>query len=382
VEPAPPPQAAAFWREQVSNFLVGPLQRNVIEFQPSLFGVGLFQLSGLSAVNALVQHGHYQMQPNRFVRFVHVDDAAENHRAVHGFCRGWLMFLGIPPDYRNDFDIANAVSTFGRTHYWNREDPILDRALVYASFPSPQLVPRDVVFGRFANVGGGVKESWTAPLYILTADFADALPADEDPMPPDGNPHPMPDNLVHNDNIFVMPQYPEIGWDAVPIQEAGDNVHNNVIPDQEVDHVEEVEEQQVSMVLNPSNNSSSFVNMDDGPEDEVMGEDQQVHMIPFQNVNPQVGIVMIRPELPPEMVWRNMFADLMPMLLSKEVPLSMKMSPFMIAKSSCQISFDFGGGPNSVNWLNSRENKAKDKDMICVTARRRPVARALCFEAD
>jgi hypothetical protein len=59
VEPAPPPQAAAFWREQVSNFLVGPLQRNVIEFQPSIFGVGLFQLSGPSAVNALVQHGHY-----------------------------------------------------------------------------------------------------------------------------------------------------------------------------------------------------------------------------------------------------------------------------------------------------------------------------------
>jgi hypothetical protein len=32
--------------------------------------------------------------------------------------------------------------------------------------------------------------------------------------------------------------------------------------------------------------------------------------------------------------------------------------------------------------LHSRENKAKDKDMIYVTARRCPVARALCFEAD
>jgi hypothetical protein len=42
VEPAPPPQDAAFWRQQVSNFLVGPLQRNVVDVQPSLFGVGLF----------------------------------------------------------------------------------------------------------------------------------------------------------------------------------------------------------------------------------------------------------------------------------------------------------------------------------------------------
>jgi hypothetical protein len=92
--------------------------------------------------------------------------------------------------------------------------------------------------------------------------------------------------------------------------------------------------------------------------------------------------VMLRPELPPEMVWRNMFADLMPLLLSKEVPLSMKISPFMLAKSSCQISFDFGGEPKYVNWLHSSENQAKDKDVICVTTRRRPVARALCFEAD
>jgi hypothetical protein len=43
-------------------------------------------------------------------------------------------------------------------------------------------VPRDVVFGKFATVGG-VKESRTAPVYILTAEFADALPGDEDPMP-------------------------------------------------------------------------------------------------------------------------------------------------------------------------------------------------------
>jgi hypothetical protein len=89
------------------------------------------------------------------------------------------MILGIPPDYRNDVHIANAISSFGKFHFWNRVDPIKCRALVYASFPSPAHVPRDVVFGKFANVGG-VRESWTAPIYILTAEFADALPTDED----------------------------------------------------------------------------------------------------------------------------------------------------------------------------------------------------------
>jgi hypothetical protein len=62
------------------------------------------------------------------------------------------------------------------------------------AFSSPTLVPRDVVFGRFASVGG-VKDSWAVPLFILRVAFAEALPTDEDPMPMDGNPHPMPGNL-------------------------------------------------------------------------------------------------------------------------------------------------------------------------------------------
>jgi hypothetical protein len=52
-------------------------------------------------------------------------------------------------------------------------------------------------------------------VYILTADFADELLGDEDQMPPNGNPHPLPGNLQFNNNLFVMPQFLEIGWDAV-----------------------------------------------------------------------------------------------------------------------------------------------------------------------
>ncbi|KAK1647615.1 hypothetical protein QYE76_065420 [Lolium multiflorum] len=161
-------------------------------------------------------------------------------------------------DYRNNLDIANAVSTFGQYHTWNSNDPVKDRVLVYASFPSPQLVPRDVVFGKFATIGG-VKESWTAPVYILSADFAEALPADADPMPLDGNPHPFPGELVPNQNLFVNPQYPEIGWDEVQhfpdneqAQEHGD------LPEQ-VDDLQQQEQE--SMVVNLSDSSGSSVNM-------------------------------------------------------------------------------------------------------------------------
>jgi hypothetical protein len=89
------------------------------------------------------------------------------------------MFLGVHLDYRNECDISNAVASFGKYHYRHHEDEVLEMTLVYASFPSPALVPRDVVFGRYGDQGP-VRESWTAPCYVLSTDFADVLPPDED----------------------------------------------------------------------------------------------------------------------------------------------------------------------------------------------------------
>ena len=82
---------------------------------------------------------------------------------------------------------------------------------MYANFPANTLVPRDVVFrqprvGRFA----GTRHSWTAPCYILSSEFADVHPDDEDPMPMNGNPHPLPGQLIADNNNFVMPEYPEM----------------------------------------------------------------------------------------------------------------------------------------------------------------------------
>ncbi|KAM0857545.1 hypothetical protein ACQ4PT_048398 [Festuca glaucescens] len=208
--PPPPPAEEAAWREQVHLFIVQQLQRAVDDVQPCLFGLGFYRLRSPAARFALVDHGPYEIAPDVFVRFVNHDDR-DNHRAVQGYRRGWLMFLGVHLDYRNEYDIANAVATFGKYHYWHHDDEVLERTLVYASFPSPALVPRDVIFGRYGDQGP-VRESWTAPCYVLSADFADILPPDEDQMPANGNPHPMPGQMQQDNNIFVLPQYPELGW--------------------------------------------------------------------------------------------------------------------------------------------------------------------------
>jgi hypothetical protein len=59
IEPAQPLEDEGFWREQVRLFLEGPLNRNVLAYQPYLFGVGLFRLSSPNSKNALVQHGAF-----------------------------------------------------------------------------------------------------------------------------------------------------------------------------------------------------------------------------------------------------------------------------------------------------------------------------------
>ena len=138
------------------------LERIVVDMQACLFGVGLYRLQSPAARFALVNHGPYEIAQDVFVRFVNHDDRFQIHRSTQGFRRGWLMLLGVPLDYRNEQDIAGAIFAIGRYHHWHQQDGMLERTLVYASFPSTQLVPRDVVFGNYSNLGD-VRESWTAP---------------------------------------------------------------------------------------------------------------------------------------------------------------------------------------------------------------------------
>jgi hypothetical protein len=206
-----------------------------------------------------------------FFRFVHHDDK-DNHRAVQGFRQGWLMFLSIPLDYRIDFDIANAIATFGKFHHWHQDDEFLDRTLVYAFFPSAALVPRDVVFGNY-TILGGVRQTWTSVCYVLTVDFGDFLHHDEDQMLVNGNPHPLTGQLQLDFLNFVIPQYPEIGWNNVPLQphllEVGDadffqpKYNQDDIPhvDHQADVEEEVEQQIDESIILDGSDSKGLVNV-------------------------------------------------------------------------------------------------------------------------
>ena len=104
------------WRQLVRKYIVDVQRRVVDDFQPALFGVGLYELRSPAARQALISNGPFEVQPDVFVRFV-AHNNRENHRATQGFRTGWLMFLGVPLDYRNEYDISNAVVTFGTFHH-------------------------------------------------------------------------------------------------------------------------------------------------------------------------------------------------------------------------------------------------------------------------
>jgi hypothetical protein len=292
------------------------------------------------------------------------------------------MFLSIPLDFRNDYDLANAISTFGKLLHWHQDDVLLERTICYVAFPSEAKVPRDVVFSKFASVGG-VKESWTAACFILTAEYADALPHDEDQMPLNGNPHPLPGQLMPNLNNFVNPQFPEIGWDEQEQVQPHDNVQGMQHPpfvleqvqDQimEVEDELEVEEEQQEMVqpvvqeshqfndsaLINSSSSEGSVNMGAVPQQlvinrievqfEVLGKDLTSLL---DRVFPAYTNFMqscaVGPILPKDMVLDKVYKGLVPVLFMNTIPSVWpahkfdwitKSMPFPeLAHSTCEIT--------------------------------------------
>jgi hypothetical protein len=252
-----------------------------------------------------VQQQPFEIADNVFVRFIHHNNR-NNHRVAQGARRGWIMVLGIPFDYRNDYDISNAVAAFGKFHHWHQDDVFKERTMIFITFDSSASVPRDIVFGNYANIGD-LKETWTAPCYVMGAEFADALPADEDQMPPDGNPHPLPGNLVAPNNMVVLPPFPQLGWNNAPLH--GEQVQHDQPGDeaqmqQEVVPQEQPVEQVVddSIVVDLSVAEGADADMEEGevnqPIMEVAAFQQLVDHIHILHVE----LVHIGPMLPPHMV--------------------------------------------------------------------------------
>ncbi|KAK1649168.1 hypothetical protein QYE76_066973 [Lolium multiflorum] len=247
-------------------------------------------------------------------------------------------------------------------HWRQQDDALLERTICYVAFQSEAKVPRDIVFTKYASVGG-VKESWTASCFILTAEFADELPHDEDQMPLNGNPHPMPGLLQPDLNNFVNPQFPEIGWDVQ--EQVQPPVHNHGVQhplfeveeeqDQAMDveaqvqeqQQEEIPEQPVEQEIHQFNESAFLdtsssegsVNMLQAPQHLVINRiEVQFDVVDkkflsflhkqFPSYTSYLPDVMVGPLLPKDMVMDRIYKGLAPSLFMKAIPMALPTQKF------------------------------------------------------
>ena len=117
VDPPPPPEDVAIRRQQVHAFITNQLELPVRSTQTWFQGVGLYEMQDPVICAALISHtpwplGLDQHGNELFLRFIR-HDHGEGFRALQGHRTGWLMFIGVPLDYRNTQCLAEVVGTFG-----------------------------------------------------------------------------------------------------------------------------------------------------------------------------------------------------------------------------------------------------------------------------
>jgi hypothetical protein len=115
-------------------------------------------------------------------------DEGFNAKSCNYIRISWVMFLAFPLDFQKDIYIRAAVAPYGRLLKWYR-DANKSRIVVQVMLLSPDRVPRSLIVSRGTLIGGA-GHSWAVPVYILNGHIPDAFPADEDPVPIDGEPHP------------------------------------------------------------------------------------------------------------------------------------------------------------------------------------------------
>ncbi|KAM0846425.1 hypothetical protein ACQ4PT_055676 [Festuca glaucescens] len=268
--------------------------------------------------------------------------------------------LSVQPQRRNDNVITAILMPPPpkqlEPSWRNQDDEVLERTLVYVTFTSPALVPRDIVFRNYANLGNA-KESWTAPCYILTAGFADIFPADEDQMPPDGNPHPLPGNLLIDHNNFVLPQFLELGWDDLPMHQPQVHEHDFFQPEpmkqqqeQQVMQEEPEEDQVDSSIINASSNSDNLALGDEGVNQNIIinsvfiqWSKPEVHythlgMDIIDDYRTKLASRVCGPVLPPKMQCDRFLSKILPAFATSVTPLGFPIMPkfqFIVRDNNC-----------------------------------------------
>lgn len=220
----PPPALARQALTEVVAFLEANFPVRVFSHFLSPLGLGLGLLEFGSSVHrqSMIDISPFAFNEVTTLRVVKHDEAI-NHRACPYTRECWIMFLTFPLDYQREEFLDAAIAPFRRRLYWHK-GPNKTRTLVHCLMLAPERVPHSVVISRGTTMGGNGR-SWSVPTYILGGHFPDGFPGDEDPIPADGNPHPMHGvPLAGNPDNFQNWMHDLVGAGGQVLGDAGLNV--------------------------------------------------------------------------------------------------------------------------------------------------------------
>lgn len=175
------------------------------------------------------------------------------------------MFLAFPLDYQLEEFIKATVAPFGIKLYWH-QGLNKSRTLVRCLILAPERVLRSLVISQGTTLGGNGR-SWTVPTFILGGILSDEMPGDEDPIPADGNPHPIHGPpLAGNPNNFQGWMHDMAGAGAQVFGDVGISVQQM---------------QDINMDISPLGQNNNLEG------DQAVGGDDQMNLDVVENWVPQ-----------------------------------------------------------------------------------------------
>jgi hypothetical protein len=120
----------------------------------------------------------------------------------------WIIFLAFPLDFQTREIISQVVGLFGSIITWTNNSRFRSRIFLRCRVTFISRIPRSLIIAKSGCVADSGL-SWLVPVFVLDSTLNDVLPAVEDPIPPNGNPHPDGANGIFEN--FGLGQFEDVG---------------------------------------------------------------------------------------------------------------------------------------------------------------------------
>ncbi|XP_073360397.1 uncharacterized protein [Aegilops tauschii subsp. strangulata] len=202
-------------REVLAEFLTDVKHLGLSEISPCPFGQAYVKLNSVFDRDELVNNSPHPFTDVHVIFEKH--NQGLNWRKLNLSKEVWILLCGFPLDHRSIHEINNAVCKFGKFVMWDRNKSYRANLMVKFIMEELRDIPASIVIGE-----GDDSATLSVPVVILQDTALGREAPDEDPIPPYGNPHPVPAQThfhQNQHNHFIGPlQFHEKEAVQAPVQ--------------------------------------------------------------------------------------------------------------------------------------------------------------------